>query len=67
MTFEPKIQALLNRLTNYWRDKRLAEKCGMTVQDICEHEQDGNIYWDDERFPAKYCCKKCSAWKEEMR
>ena len=25
----------------------------------CVHESDGNIYWDNERFPEKSKCKKC--------
>lgn len=52
----------LNRLCSYWNDKKLADKCGLNVKDICVHEYDGNVYWDEERFPAKYKCKKCGAF-----
>lgn len=25
----------------------------------CQHESDGNIYWDKARFPEKHKCLKC--------
>lgn len=68
MKFEPKVQTILGRLTSYLRDVQLADKCGLSVQDICEHESDGKRYmtFGPYHWPAKYCCKKCGAWKEEM-
>lgn len=36
----------LKRLREYWNDKKLAEKCGLEVKDICVHEWDGFDYFD---------------------
>lgn len=30
----------INRLSEYWNDKKLAEMCGLEVKDICNHEED---------------------------
>ena len=30
----------LKRLCDYWKDKKMAEKCGMEVKDICVHARD---------------------------
>lgn len=49
----------LKRIVDYYNDKILACKCGLEVKDICVHESDGYIYWDDERFPEKNKCIKC--------
>lgn len=47
------------RLCEYWSDKKLAKKCGLEVKDICSHESNGNLYWDNERFQEKNKCIKC--------
>lgn len=31
---------ILTRLCDYWRDKKLADKCGLKVNEICKHEPD---------------------------
>jgi hypothetical protein len=49
----------LKRIAEYYKDKKLAEQCGLTVKDICEHESDGRVYWDNEKFLAPYRCIKC--------
>ncbi len=54
----------LKRMAEYWRDKKLAEKCGLHVKDVCVHESDGNYYWDNERFPEKNKCIKCGSYYE---
>lgn len=57
----------LNRVCEFWKDKKLAEKCGLKVGDICVHEYDGNIYMTFEpyNFPDKYKCKKCGVFYAE--
>lgn len=56
----PTKQCLIEaQIVEYYNDKKLPDKCGLTVKDICVHEDDGNIYWDAERFPARYNCIKC--------
>ncbi len=47
----------IKRITEYYRDKFLAAKCGLEVKDICVHERDGIIYWDKDRFPRHKCAK----------
>jgi hypothetical protein len=51
----------LKRICEHWKDKKLAEKCGLEVKDICVHESDGNTYmtFQPYSFPGKYRCKKC--------
>lgn len=52
----------IRRVVEYWNDKKLAEKCGLEVKEICDHESDGETYCKD--FPKwdgvpNYRCKKC--------
>lgn len=49
----------LKRMCDYWKDKKLAEKCGLDVRDICEHENDGLIYTSN---PPQSKCKKCGGF-----
>lgn len=51
----------LCRLREYLHDKKLAEKCGLTVKDICVHESAGNTYrtFEPYNFPEKRKCIKC--------
>lgn len=42
----------LKRITEYYQDKKLAEKCGLGVKDICVHE------WVTGIYTVKHC-KKC--------
>jgi hypothetical protein len=51
----------LKRITDYYKDKRLAEKCGLKVKDICIHEADGfikNCAFEGVTT-TEYRCKKC--------
>jgi len=54
---------ILKRLCEYWRDKKLAEKCGFPLPEICTHENDESLYSHNEK--AKYIselmlkCIKC--------
>lgn len=45
----------LKRLTEHWNDKKLADKCGLNVQEICNHE----IKYKFKQESAKYTCMKC--------
>ncbi len=36
---------ILKRLCEYWLDKKLADKCGLAVKDMCVHESD-SFYYD---------------------
>lgn len=49
----------LRRVTEFWKDRVLAEKCGLTVQEICVHESDVNMLLS---HPGKYICKKCGVF-----
>lgn len=55
----------IERIFEYMRDKRLAEKCGLEVKDICVHEREPDsapIPYDwDKRFGIdwRFKCKKC--------
>jgi len=50
----------LNLLCEYWNDKKLAEKCGLEVEDICVHESDGKSYTVPGcAFYSYMKCKKC--------
>ena len=44
----------LNRLREYWNDKKLAEKCGLELKDICVHEENFNSITI---YPIKKCIK----------
>jgi hypothetical protein len=46
----------LFRLKEYWNDKKLSEKCGMDIKDICVHEIDTS-----DRFINinSFKCTKC--------
>lgn len=46
----------LKRIKEYYRDKRLAEKCGIEVKDICVHEPIDDTYLSN---PPWYKCDKC--------
>lgn len=43
----------LKRLIDYWKDKKLAEKCGLNVSDICVHEWRQGVHL----FTDTYCMK----------
>lgn len=45
----------LKRICEYWKDKKLPEKCGMEVKDICAHEV--KVKYREES--KKYTCMKC--------
>ena len=47
----------LKRITDYYNDKRLAEKCGMKAQDICVHELQPIIYPKPGTFEMCQCTK----------
>lgn len=52
----------LNRVCEYSNDKKLAEKCGLEVKDICVHEHENNFAKDSRpRFEKSLNprCKKC--------
>jgi hypothetical protein len=52
----------LKRITDYYKDKKLAEQCGLTVKDICEHESDGSwhrVLVSPHVVHNKYKCIKC--------
>lgn len=40
----------------YMKDKEMAEKCGMNVKDICNHE------WISGKYMVAHC-KKCGEFK----
>lgn len=47
---------LLKRFQDYWRDKDLAEKCGMSVKDLCDHEA---VYTNASPDETTVACYKC--------
>lgn len=54
------------RLCDYWHDKRLADKCGLKVKDICVHEPNESlekaktlIGWEDGKWGKSFKCIKC--------
>lgn len=52
----------LNRIVEHYRDKVLADKCGLQVKDICVHEYENNFGKDSRpRYvkTRKPKCKKC--------
>lgn len=51
----------LNRLCSHWNDKKLAEKCGLQVKNICVHESDGIRYANQfaERWQKDKAIMKC--------
>ncbi len=52
----------LKRITEYYRDKVLAAKCGLEVKDICVHEYQNNFGLDSRprhEKAVKPKCKKC--------
>ncbi len=51
----------INRIREYWNDKKLADQCGLQVKDICAHEKDYSFKLIDNcGFEyIKYKCKKC--------
>ena len=51
----------LRRIKEYYRDKQLAEKCGLEVKDICTHETDNNVYF---KYTLQYKCSKCGEFYE---
>jgi len=55
-------RSTLSRIREYMNDKELAEKCGLSVEDICNHEPEMNIGNDDRprNIKGHYpMCKKC--------
>ncbi len=46
----------IKRLREYWNDKKLAEKCGLEVKDICVHESTFVITHPD---GITHTCIKC--------
>jgi len=58
----------LKRIIKYYKDKKLADKCGLKVKDICVHEPTdeslilGKTYKDLSGEPFQithHSCKKC--------
>ena len=59
----------LNRLREYWNDKKLAKKCGLQIKDICVHEPDVQlegfktlIGFDKSNGGEWFKCKKCGGF-----
>ena len=46
----------LKRIKEYYRDKVLAEKCGLEAKDICVHESTDEMYLSN---PPWLKCIKC--------
>lgn len=46
----------LKRIIEYYNDKKMADKYGLTVKDICIHESDHNMLLIN---PGLYRCIKC--------
>lgn len=55
---------LFKRFKEYWRDKELAEKCGLSVKDICVHEP---VYSKTAPDDARVICYKCGQHYEETK
>lgn len=49
----------LNKIIEYYQDKLLAEKCNLSIQDICVHKGDGLYYLTN---PPQKKCDKCGAY-----
>ena len=49
----------INRIREYWNDKKLADKCGLQVKDICVHEWGVVGFYRDSRETESIVMKKC--------
>ena len=50
---------VMKRLINYWREKRLNDKCNIKAQDICEHDWDFGCDTSRKGSPFVRKCNKC--------
>lgn len=51
----------LRRLCEYWKDKKLSEKCDVYVEEICIHEPTFVMTYGDGKT---HTCIKCGAFYE---
>lgn len=52
----------LKRICEHWNDKKLAEKCGLPVKEICVHEATFVMTHLDGKT---HTCIKCGAYYDE--
>jgi hypothetical protein len=52
---------LLQRLKERWKDKKLTEKCGLSVREICVHELELIIY-PRPNTTKMWQCVKCGGF-----
>jgi len=46
---------ILSNLIEYWKDKKLAAKCGLKVEDVCSHEFETTKIFED--IKTRKCIK----------
>lgn len=58
--FSELVRQWTGRIAEHYKDKTLAEKCGLNVEDICVHEPNGQTSLIG--YPEAYKCKKCMVY-----
>jgi hypothetical protein len=62
----------LKRITDYYKDTMLAEKCGLSFDDICVHESDSQVYKENNDWTIvdaktnKFKCLKCGTFYKRL-
>lgn len=49
----------LKRIKEYYKEKEMAEKCGMVYSDFCNHESDKPGEIIEGKWRYQYTCNKC--------
>ena len=47
----------IKRVCEYWKDKQLADKCGLQIKDICVHELKPIVYPRPDTIKMWQCIK----------
>jgi len=53
----------LKRMIEYWQDKRLAERCGLKIEDVCHHQYEKIKLFADIDIQR---CTKCNYRKPRL-
>jgi hypothetical protein len=49
----------IKRIKDYYKEKELAEKCGMVYSDFCQHESNDPGELLEGKWRMLYTCTKC--------